>query len=207
MATRALQCKACSPWPASPQIRFVYLGSRFTLHASSPRSVALTQLRFACLAVASSAGDLHPEDRAHAERTLARTAARPSSPPRSPLGQQLKRQSKRVFKRTAQPAGPNPCWSSGSEGAECRDSKLPCGSLDGTRKPSSARLRPGRARGSGIFNLETAVGRARVGRHGVRWQGQAQACPALRLGRTTRAHCPLGGATRPACARAAQSGV
>ena len=29
--------------------------------------------------------------------------------------------------------------------------------------------------------LETAVGRARVGRHGVRWQGQAQACPALRL--------------------------
>ena len=34
------------------------------------------------------------------------------------------------------------------------------------------------------FNLETAVGRARVGRHGVRWQGLAQACPALRLGRT-----------------------
>ena len=31
-------------------MRFVYLGSRFTLHASSPRSVALTQLRFACLA-------------------------------------------------------------------------------------------------------------------------------------------------------------
>ena len=59
----------------------------------------------------------------------------------------------------------------------------------------------------GLLNLETAVGRARVGRHGVRWQGQAQACSALRLGWTTRAHCPLGGATRPACARAAQSGV
>ena len=47
------------------------------------------------------------------------------------------------------------------------------------------------------FNLETAVGRARVGCHGVRWQGAT----------TTRAHCALGGATRPACARAAQSGV
>ena len=50
-------------------MRFVYLGSRSTLHASSPRSVTLTQLRFTCLAVASSAGDLHPEDRAHAGRT------------------------------------------------------------------------------------------------------------------------------------------
>ena len=50
-------------------MRFVYLGSRFTLLASSPRSVALTQLRFARLAVASSAGDFHPEDRAHAGRT------------------------------------------------------------------------------------------------------------------------------------------
>ena len=50
-------------------MRFVYLDSRFTLHASSPRSVALAQLRFTCLAVASSAGDLHPEDRAHAGRT------------------------------------------------------------------------------------------------------------------------------------------
>jgi len=50
-------------------MRFVYLGSRFTLRASSPRSVTLTQLRFACLAVASLAGDFHPEDRAHAGRT------------------------------------------------------------------------------------------------------------------------------------------
>ena len=52
-------------------MRFVYLDSRFTLHASSPRAVALAQLRFTCLAVASSAGDLHPEDRAHAGRTSA----------------------------------------------------------------------------------------------------------------------------------------
>jgi len=50
-------------------MRFVFLDSRFTLHASSPRSVTLTQLRFACLAVVSSAGDFHPEERAHAGRT------------------------------------------------------------------------------------------------------------------------------------------
>jgi hypothetical protein len=55
-------------------MRFVYLGSRFTLRASFPRSVTLTQLRFTCLAVASSAGDLHPEDRAHAGRTSERAA-------------------------------------------------------------------------------------------------------------------------------------
>ena len=48
-----------------------------------------------------------------------------------------------------------------------------------------------------IQNLETAVGHARVGCHGVRWQGAT----------TTRAYRPLGAATRPACARAAQSGV
>jgi hypothetical protein len=60
---------ACSPCPTTPPMRFVYLGSRFTLRASFPRSVTLTQLRFTCLAVASSAGDLHPEDRAHAGRT------------------------------------------------------------------------------------------------------------------------------------------
>jgi len=40
-----------------------------SLHASSPRSVALTQLRFALLAVASSQADFHRQDRAHAGRT------------------------------------------------------------------------------------------------------------------------------------------
>ena len=49
--------------------------TRFTLHASFPRAVTLTQLRFACLAVASLAGDLHPEDRAHAGRTRKRRPA------------------------------------------------------------------------------------------------------------------------------------
>ena len=36
--------------------------------------------------------------------------------------------------------------------------------------------------------LETAVGRARAGRDGVRWQGLAQACPAPCLGLRLRAH-------------------
>ena len=70
-------------------MQFVYLGSRFTLHASSPRSVTLTQLRFNCLAVVSSAGDLHPEDRAHAGRT-SRSAVgpRPDTSPQLQLQNQ-----------------------------------------------------------------------------------------------------------------------
>src|ERR1700694_2395417 len=40
-----------------------------SLHASFPRSVALTQLRFTSLAVVSSREDLHLQDRAHAGRT------------------------------------------------------------------------------------------------------------------------------------------
>jgi hypothetical protein len=51
-------------------MRFVYLDSRFTLHASFPRSVTLAQLRFTSLAVASSREDLHLQDRAHAGRTI-----------------------------------------------------------------------------------------------------------------------------------------
>lgn len=39
------------------------------LHASSPRSVALTQLRFTSLAVINSRRDLHPQECAHAGRT------------------------------------------------------------------------------------------------------------------------------------------
>ena len=38
---------------------FLFIGSRFTLHASFPRSVALTQLRFTLLTVTSSQRDLH----------------------------------------------------------------------------------------------------------------------------------------------------
>ncbi len=41
-----------------------------SLHTSSPRSVTLTQLYFASLAVVSSREDFHLQDRAHAGRTL-----------------------------------------------------------------------------------------------------------------------------------------
>ena len=50
-------------------MRFLFIGSRFTLPASSPRSVALAQLRFALLTVTSSQRDLHPQVCAHAGRT------------------------------------------------------------------------------------------------------------------------------------------
>lgn len=40
-----------------------------SLHASSPRSVALTQLRFTSLTVVSLRRDLHPQECAHAGRT------------------------------------------------------------------------------------------------------------------------------------------
>jgi hypothetical protein len=39
---------------ATPSIRFLFIGSRFMLHASFPRSVTLTQLRFTLLTVTSS---------------------------------------------------------------------------------------------------------------------------------------------------------
>ena len=39
------------------------------LHASSPHSVALMQLRFASFAVINSWRDLHPQECAHAGRT------------------------------------------------------------------------------------------------------------------------------------------
>ncbi|MBR8165960.1 hypothetical protein KDW98_33110, partial [Burkholderia vietnamiensis] len=41
----------------------------FTLHASSPHSVALMQLRFTSFAVISLWRDLHPQECAHAGRT------------------------------------------------------------------------------------------------------------------------------------------
>ena len=53
----------------SPCIRFLSIGSRFTLHASSPRSVTLTRLRFTSFAVASLREDLHLQECARAGRT------------------------------------------------------------------------------------------------------------------------------------------
>lgn len=58
-------------------MRFLFIGSRFTLHASSPRSVALTQLRFTSLTVVSSREDLHLQECARAGRT---TKGRLSAP-------------------------------------------------------------------------------------------------------------------------------
>lgn len=49
-------------------MRFLFIGSRFMLHASYPRSVTLTQLRFTLLTVTSSQRDLHPQVCAHAGR-------------------------------------------------------------------------------------------------------------------------------------------
>jgi hypothetical protein len=56
-------------------MRFLFIGSRFTLHASFPRPVTLTQLRFTSLAVTSSWRDLHPQVCAHAGRTRKRRPA------------------------------------------------------------------------------------------------------------------------------------
>ena len=50
-------------------MRFLFIGSRFTLHTSFPRSVALTQLCFTLLTVTSLQRDLHPQVCAHAGRT------------------------------------------------------------------------------------------------------------------------------------------
>ncbi len=60
LVTRASRFTARSPWEAPPHIRFLSIGTRFTLHASSPRSVALTQLRFTSLAMTSLGRDFHP---------------------------------------------------------------------------------------------------------------------------------------------------
>ncbi|WP_232451377.1 hypothetical protein, partial [Burkholderia ubonensis] len=54
-------------------MQFLSIGSRFTLHASSPHSVALVQLRFTSFAVTSSWRDLHPQECAHAGRTTKKT--------------------------------------------------------------------------------------------------------------------------------------
>ncbi|KAF1035172.1 MAG: hypothetical protein GAK35_04237 [Herbaspirillum frisingense] len=53
-------------------MRFLFIGSRFTLHASFPHSVTLMQLRFTSFTVTSSWRDLHPQECAHAGRTKER---------------------------------------------------------------------------------------------------------------------------------------
>src|SRR5690606_9316923 len=72
LITRASRFTARSPCLAAPSIRFLFIGSQLTLHASFPRSVALTQLRFTSFAVINLWRDLHPQECAHAGRTAKR---------------------------------------------------------------------------------------------------------------------------------------
>ena len=69
LITRASRFIARSPCSAAPSIRFLSIGSQLMLHASSPRSVTLSQLRFASFAVINLRRDLHPQECAHAGRT------------------------------------------------------------------------------------------------------------------------------------------
>jgi hypothetical protein len=55
-------------------MRFLFIGSRFTLRTSFPRSVTLTQLYFASLVVTNLRRDLHPQVCAHAGRTIKKPA-------------------------------------------------------------------------------------------------------------------------------------
>ena len=71
LITRASRSFAHSPCSAAPSIRFLFIDSRFMLHASSPHSVALMQLRFTSFAVINLRRDFHPQACAHAGRTSA----------------------------------------------------------------------------------------------------------------------------------------
>ena len=69
----AVTCLLALPGAASDAVRVPRLA--VSLHASSPRSVTLTQLRFTSLAVVSWREDLHLQERAHAGRTTEDTQA------------------------------------------------------------------------------------------------------------------------------------
>jgi hypothetical protein len=60
---------ARSPCSAAPSIRFLSIGSQITIHASSPHSVTLMQLRFTSFVVIDLRRDFHPQECAHAGRT------------------------------------------------------------------------------------------------------------------------------------------
>ena len=72
LITRALRFIARSPRSIAPSIRFLFIGSQITLHASFPHSVTLMQLRFASFAVINLRRDLHPQECARAGRTRKR---------------------------------------------------------------------------------------------------------------------------------------
>ena len=73
LITRASRSFAHSPCSAAPSIRFLFIDSRFMLHASSPHSVALMQLRFTSFAVINLRRDFHPQ-------ACARTGAQKQKP-------------------------------------------------------------------------------------------------------------------------------
>ena len=69
LITRASRSWARSPCSAAPSIRFLFIGSQITLHASFPHSVTLMQLRFTSFVVINLRRDFHPQECAHAGRT------------------------------------------------------------------------------------------------------------------------------------------
>src|SRR5699024_10486123 len=69
LTTRASRLLARSPCSASPLYPVLVHRLAASLHASFPRSVTLTQLRFTSLAMVYSWEDFHLQDRAHAGRT------------------------------------------------------------------------------------------------------------------------------------------
>jgi hypothetical protein len=71
----ALRSFARSPRATSPRIRFLFIGPPSSLRASSPRSVALPQLRVASLTLTCLRRDFHPWMDAHAGRTNAKSRA------------------------------------------------------------------------------------------------------------------------------------
>jgi hypothetical protein len=62
MPTRASRLPTRSPYPVTPSIRFLSIGSPFMLHAFFPYSVV--QLRFTSFAMIYLRRDFHPQERA-----------------------------------------------------------------------------------------------------------------------------------------------
>src|SRR5699024_11101058 len=86
LTTRASRLLARSPCSASPRYPVLVHRLAASLHASFPRSVTLTQLRFTSLAMVYSWEDFHLQDRAHAGRTKMRGMTEPLVTPRDRLG-------------------------------------------------------------------------------------------------------------------------
>src|SRR5690606_21762084 len=83
LATGASRPFARSPRSSAPRIRFLFISPTPSLHASSPRSVTLPQLRFASLTLAGSREDFHLWMDALAGRTNANGPSHRCNGPRS----------------------------------------------------------------------------------------------------------------------------